>query len=90
MLERSVDFASQFSLNNLLVSFTGVRGMVLVRILKVPVQTSNFKISACPDVATQLLQILIPTTFISLLCRKEQFSHQLCPRNMSHMKVFNY
>ena len=31
-----------------------------------PVQNSNFKISARPDLATDLLQILIPATFNSL------------------------
>ena len=34
------------------------------------VQKSNLKISAHPDLATNLLQILIPTTFNSLLCQK--------------------
>ena len=38
-----------------------------------PVQNSNFKISACPDLATNLLQILIPATFNSLLCPKRWF-----------------
>ena len=32
---------------------------VLARISKMPVQNSNFKISARPDLATNLLQILI-------------------------------
>ena len=35
-----------------------------------PVQIGNFKISACPDLATQLLQFLIPTIFGSRLCQK--------------------
>ena len=35
-----------------------------------PVQNSNSKISACPDLDTYLLQILIPNTFNSLLCQK--------------------
>ena len=38
-----------------------------------PVQNRNFKISARPGLATDLLQFLIPTTFDSLLCQKEQF-----------------
>ena len=45
---------------------------VLARISKVPVQNSNSKISVCPDLATNLLQIRIPTTFNSLLCQKKQ------------------
>ena len=40
---------------------------VLARISKMPVQNSHFKISARPDIATNLLQFLIPTTFDSLL-----------------------
>ena len=47
---------------------------VLVRILKLPVKNSNSKISAHPDLATQLLQIHIPNTFNSRLCQKGQFS----------------
>ena len=35
---------------------------VLVRITKMSVQDCNSKISVCPDLATQLLQNLIPTT----------------------------
>ena len=42
---------------------------VLARILKMPVQNSNFKISARPDLATNLLQILIPATINSLVCQ---------------------
>ena len=34
------------------------------------------QISAHPDLATELVQILIPTTFNNLLCQKEQFTHQ--------------
>ena len=43
---------------------------VLARISKKPVQNSNFKISARPDLATYLLQILIPATINSLVCHK--------------------
>ena len=53
---------------------------VLARISKLPVQNSNFKISACPDLPTNLLQILIPTTFNGLLCQKGQLTLQLGPR----------
>ena len=38
---------------------------VLARILKMPVQNRNSKISTHRDLSTQLLQILIPTTFDS-------------------------
>ena len=47
-----------------------VRGRVLARISKMPVQNSNFKISAHPDLATNLLQILVPTTFGSLVSKR--------------------
>ena len=46
-----------------------------------PVQNNNFKISARPDLATSLLQILIPATINSLVCQKGQFTLQLCPRS---------
>ena len=36
-----------------------------------PVQRSNSQISARPDLATNLPQILMPTTFYSLLCPKK-------------------
>ena len=39
-----------------------------------PVQNSNFKISARPDLATDLLQIHIPATINSLVCQKGQFT----------------
>ena len=45
-----------------------------------PVQNSYFKISARPDLATYLFQILILATFNSLECQKGQFSLQLCPK----------
>ena len=53
---------------------------VLARISKTPVQNSNCKISARPDLAINLLQILIPATINSLVCQKGQFTLQLCPR----------
>ena len=36
---------------------------VLARILKMSVQNRNYKISARPDIASQLLIILMPPTF---------------------------
>ena len=42
-----------------------------------PVQNSNFKISARPDLAPYLLQTLISVTFNSLVCQKGQFTLQL-------------
>ena len=55
-----------------------------------PVQKSNFKISARPDLATNLLQILIPATINSLVCQKGQFTLQLCPRRWFVRKIFGY
>ena len=63
---------------------------VLARISKMPVQNSNFKISARPDLATYLLQILIPATINSLVCQKGQFTLQLCPRRWFVRKIFGY
>ena len=53
---------------------------VLARISKVPDQNSKFKIPAHPDLATSLLQILIPATISSLVCQKGQYTLQLCLR----------
>ena len=54
-----------------------------------PVQNSNFKISARPDLAAYLLQILIPATIInSLVCQKGQFILQLYPRGWFVRKIF--
>ena len=47
-----------------------------------PVQNSNHKISACPDLATQLLQILTPAIFSSLLCQNRQFTTQQCLKTL--------
>ena len=63
---------------------------VLARISKMPVQNSIFKISAHPDLATNLLTILIPATFNSLLCQKGQFTLYLCPRRWLVRKIFSY
>ena len=53
----------------------GVLARVLARISKIHVQDHTFKISACPDLANQPLQILIPATFISLIGQRGQFKH---------------
>ena len=55
-----------------------------------PVQNSNFKISARPYLATNLLQILIPATINSLVCHKGQFTLQPCPRRCFFRKIFGY
>ena len=53
---------------------------LLARILKIPVRKSNLIFSARPDLAIQLRQILIPTSFDSLLCNKKGNLHMPCPR----------
>ena len=63
---------------------------VIARILKMPVQKSNSKISARPDLATYLLQILIPTTFNSLLCQQGQFALLLFPYGGFVRDIFGY
>ena len=64
---------------------------VLARITKMPVQNSNSKSSARPDLATNLLQILIPGICNSLLCQKGQFTLQQCPRRWLVRNIFgNY
>ena len=63
---------------------------VLARISKMPVQKSYFKISACPDLATNLLQILTPATINSLVCLKGQSTLQLCPGRWFVWKIFGY
>ena len=55
-----------------------------------PVQNSNFKNFAHPDLATYLIQILISATFNSLVCLKGQFTVQLCPRIWFVRKIFGY
>ena len=55
-----------------------------------PVQNRYFKKSARPDLATYLLQILIPATFNSLVCQKGQFTLQLRPRRCFVRKIFGY
>ena len=55
-----------------------------------PVQNCNSRISACPDLATDILQILTPNTFNSLWSQKGQFTHQLCLKRGSVTKIFGY
>ena len=63
---------------------------VLARISKMPVQNSNFKISARPDLATYLLQILISATINCLVCQKGQYTLQLYLRRWVFKKIFVY
>ena len=51
---------------------------------------SKTAIPKFPDLTTNLLQILIPTTFISLLCQKRLFILQLCPEDGLFGKYFVY
>ena len=55
-----------------------------------PVQNSNFKSSARPDLATNQFEILIPATFNSLVCKKGQFTLHLCLRRWFVRKIFGY
>ena len=53
---------------------------ILARISKLSVKNSIHNISARPDLAAQLLQILIPITFDSISYQKEQFIlHPMTP-----------
>ena len=64
---------------------------VLARIFRMPIQNSISQISARPDLATTLLlQILIPTTFDSLLCQIGKFTPQPCPRRWFVRKRYGY
>ena len=62
----------------------------LARILKMPVQNNNSKISAGSDIVANLLQILIPTIFKILLCQKSLFTLQLCPEGWFVREIFGY
>ena len=62
------------------IGFQCVDAQGLSQDFKMPVQNSNFKISTRPDLATNLLQILIPATIDSLMCQKGQFTLQPGPR----------
>ena len=55
-----------------------------------PVQNCNTKISVHPDLATNLLPILIPTTFKRLLFQSRQFALQLCPKRWFVKKIFGH
>ena len=55
-----------------------------------PVQINNFISSACPDLATNQIEILIPATFNSLVCQKGQFTLHLCLRKWFVRKIFGY
>ena len=64
---------------------------VLARISKMPVQNSNFNISGGPDFASNILLLLIPASFHSLVYQKGQSTLQLCPRRWFVCKLFgNY
>ena len=52
--------------------------------------SQDFKISARPDLATDLLKILIAATINSLVCQKRQFTLQLCPTRWFVRKIFVY
>ena len=60
---------------------------VVARISEMPVQNSYHKISACADLATQLL---LPTTFYSLFYQKGQFTLKLCLRSWIVMERYDY
>ena len=51
---------------------------------------SNFKISARPDLATNLLKICITATFNSIERQKGQFILKWCPRRWFAIKIFVY
>ena len=63
-----------FGCHYTLLAKTIMIGRVLARISKMPVQNSSFKISARPDLANNLLQILIPATINSPVCQEGQYT----------------
>ena len=65
-------------------------GWVFARILKMLVLDSYLKISACPDLATDLFKILIPTTFNNLLCQKGEFILKPCPKIFLDRETIDY
>ena len=67
----------------------GGRVRVLARISKICLSKTAIP-KFLPVLATNLLQILIPTTFNSLLCQKRQSTLQLCPRRWFVRKIFSY
>ena len=58
--------------------------------LKKPVQNSNSKMSARPELAINLLQFLIPTILYSLLRQECQFTYQPCPRGGFVRKILSF
>ena len=60
-------------------NFSVTVNRVLARISKMPDQNSNSESSAHPNLATNLFQITLPSTYISLLCQKgnSHFSYVL-------------
>ena len=75
VLSRTEQWESESSL-----SIAGTLNSLLAKISKMPVQNSNSKIVACPDLATQLLQILIYKLYLKAYCVKKgnlHFSHVL-------------
>ena len=70
--------------------------LVLIRYLNTFEKENNqcnsksltMQVSAHPDLATNLLQIFIPTN--RLLCQKWQSSLQPCPRQCFVLKIFGY
>ena len=61
---------------------------VLARISKMPVQNSNSKRSAHPDLCTNLLQILCQLHFVAYCVKKGQFTFHSCPRRLFVWKIF--
>ena len=55
-----------------------------------PVQNSNFKISARPDLATNLLQILLPATINCLVCQKGQYRFNSVLEDFFVKTIFGY
>ena len=56
-----------------------------------PAQNSHSKISAHPDLATYVLQILTTATLNSVVCQKGQFTLQLCPKRCFFWgRIFGY
>ena len=68
--EQHLDRSTHQDLNILIEHPIIISGRALARISKMPVQNSNSQISNHPNLATNLFQILISTTFNILLCQK--------------------
>ena len=65
--------------------------IVLARISKMPFLNCyipKFLHTSCPDLASQLLQVLIPTAFNGILCQKGQFTLQPFPRRFLEEKIW--